>query len=138
MPFTKLLVPTYTHMLKALSDRLAKAAAQMPGAQAEALLSARLAPDMFPLSTQIRFACVQAQEAVHRLRGSAFPAAIDALLDEGRHALAAVRRGEERLDGAALEQQPFRQARLVGTAEAFLQRHQGGQRHGGDGFRGYG
>ena len=26
---------------------------------AEALLSARLAPDMFPLATQVRFACVQ-------------------------------------------------------------------------------
>lgn len=56
----------------------------MPGA--EALLSARLAPDMFPLFTQIRFACVQAQEAVFRLRGEAFPASLAALVDEGRQA----------------------------------------------------
>ena len=50
------------------------------------MLSARLAPDMFPLSTQVRFACVHAREAVCRLRGEAFPAAINELLDEGRHA----------------------------------------------------
>ena len=41
---------------------------------------------MFPLSTQVRFACVQAREAVCRLRGEAFPAAINELLDEGRQA----------------------------------------------------
>lgn len=83
---TKLLVPTYTHMLKALSGWLEKAAAHMPQADAEALLSARLAPDMFPLATQIRFACVQAREAVYRLTGSAFPASLDELLDEARNA----------------------------------------------------
>jgi hypothetical protein len=86
MSLTKLLVPTYTHMLTALSGWLDKARAQMPGAEGEALLSARLAPDMFPLSTQIRFACVQAQEAAYRLRGLAFPATIDELLNEGRDA----------------------------------------------------
>jgi hypothetical protein len=84
MPLTDLLIPTYTNMLKALSGWLEKAQAQMP--EAEALLSARLASDMFPLSTQIRFACVQAQEAVHRLRGLPFPGSIGELLDEGRGA----------------------------------------------------
>ena len=54
--------------------------------RAEALLSARLAPDMFPLSTQIRFACVQAQEAKYRLTGSAFPESLGELLDEARNA----------------------------------------------------
>jgi hypothetical protein len=39
---------------------------------------------MFPLSTQVRFACVQAQEAMYRLRGSAFPQELQDLLDEGR------------------------------------------------------
>ena len=86
MSLTKLLVPTYTQMLKALSGWLEKAQEQLPEADVAALLSARLAPDMFPLSTQIRFACVQAQEAVYRLKGEAFPASIGALVDEGRNA----------------------------------------------------
>jgi hypothetical protein len=81
-----LLVPTYVQMLQALAAWLRKAQAQKPGAEAEALLSARLAPDMFPLATQIRFACVQAQEGLHRLNGSAFPATLQELLDEGRNA----------------------------------------------------
>jgi hypothetical protein len=80
------LVPTYLQMLKALSGWLAKAEAQMPTGGAEALLSACLAPDMFPLSTQVWFACVQAQEGVFRLRGQAFPASIEILLEEGRNA----------------------------------------------------
>ncbi len=86
MPFTKLLVPTYTQMLKALASWLEKAQAQLPDADSNALLSARLAPDMFPLSTQIRFVCVQAQEAVFRLKGEAFPASLGELVDEGRNA----------------------------------------------------
>jgi hypothetical protein len=86
MSLTKLLVPTYTQMLKALSGWLDKARAQMPESEAEGLLSARLAPDMFPLATQVRFACVQAHEAVHRLRGEAFPASLAQLLDEARNA----------------------------------------------------
>ncbi|MDI1294283.1 MAG: DUF1993 domain-containing protein [bacterium] len=86
MTLTSLLVPTYTQMLKTLSSWLDKAQAQMPAAAAEALLSARLAPDMFPLSTQIRFACVQAQEAICRLRDEPFPDSLTALLDEARHA----------------------------------------------------
>ena len=85
MSLTSLLVPTFTQMLRALSGWLTKAQAQMPGEAAEALLSARLAPDMFPLSTQIRFACVQAHEASCRLRDMEFPESIDALLDEGRN-----------------------------------------------------
>lgn len=86
MSLTKLLVPTYVNMLTALSGWLDKAQAQLAPANAEALLSARLAPDMFPLATQVRFACVQAQEATYRLRGLTFPPAIAVLLDEGRHA----------------------------------------------------
>lgn len=86
MSFTKLLVPTYTQMLKALTGWLDKAQSQFPDTDSEALLSARLAPDMFPLSTQIRFACVQAQEAVFRLQGESFPASLGELVDEGRNA----------------------------------------------------
>lgn len=86
MSLTNLLVPTYMQMLKALSGWLRKAQAQMPTAEAQGLLSARLAPDMFPLSTQIRFACLQAQEAVFRLKGEAFPLSFDELVNEGRNA----------------------------------------------------
>jgi len=81
-----LLVPTYVQMLRGLSNWLAEAEAQLPAGQADALLSARLAPDMFPLSTQVRFACVQAQEGVFRLLGQEFPESIDILLNEGRNA----------------------------------------------------
>ncbi len=74
-------------MLTTLSGWLDKAEAQMPGASIEMLLSARLAPDMFPLSTQVRFACVQAWEGVSRLKGEDFPAIVNTLLDEGRNAV---------------------------------------------------
>ncbi|WP_457809298.1 DUF1993 domain-containing protein [Kushneria sp. EE4] len=83
MSLTTLLVPTFTQMLGTLSGWLEKAQRQMPEDQAQALLSARLVPDMFPLSTQIRFACVQVHEAVCRLRGEALPDSIRELRDEG-------------------------------------------------------
>ncbi|MEL7737643.1 DUF1993 domain-containing protein [Citromicrobium bathyomarinum] len=83
---TELLTPTYIQMLGALSQWLDKASAQLGASDAEALLSARLAPDMFPLATQLRFACVQAIEGMHRLRDEPFPPVIDELLDEGRNA----------------------------------------------------
>ncbi len=79
-------VPTYLQMLRALSAWLRKAEAQITDGDADALLSARLASDMFPLSTQIRFACVQAQEGVFRLQGRLFPETIEVLLNEGRNA----------------------------------------------------
>ncbi|MDP4024508.1 DUF1993 family protein [Methylobacterium sp. NEAU 140] len=85
MTLSDVLVPTYLQMLGALSSWLGKADAQRPDGVAEALLAARLAPDMFPLSTQIRFACVQALEGVYRLRGEAFPPPVAVLLEEGRN-----------------------------------------------------
>ncbi|MEW9856616.1 DUF1993 domain-containing protein [Novosphingobium sp. M1R2S20] len=86
MTLPDLLAPSYTQMLGALSAWLAKAEAQRPAGEAEDLLRARLAPDMFPLATQIRFACVQAQEGMCRLRGEEFPASVGVLLEEGRNA----------------------------------------------------
>ena len=77
---------SYTQMLEALSAWPAKAESQWPAGAAEALLATRLAPDMFPLATQVRFACVQAQEGVFRLRGQEFPHSLQALLEEGRDA----------------------------------------------------
>jgi hypothetical protein len=86
MTLPDILVPTYVQMLGALSAWLGKAEAQLARSEAESLMGARLAPDMFPLSTQIRFACVQAQEGVFRLRQQPFPASVSVLLDEGRNA----------------------------------------------------
>ena len=82
MTITELLLPTYRQMLQALAAWLRKAQEQTD--DADALMAARLAPDMFPLSTQIRFACLQAHEGVHRLRHETFPPALDVLLEEGR------------------------------------------------------
>ena len=82
MTLTNLLVPTFTQMLRTLSGWLVKAERQMPET-AGTLLSARLAPDMFSLSTQVRFACVQVCEAVYRLRGETFPTCLAELREEG-------------------------------------------------------
>ncbi|WP_137679171.1 DUF1993 domain-containing protein [Aurantiacibacter suaedae] len=86
MHLTNILAPTYLQMLGALSAWLSKAAEQLPEAEAEALLSKRLADDMFPLATQVRFSCVQALEGMHRLREEDLPPLVDELLTEGRNA----------------------------------------------------
>jgi uncharacterized protein len=86
MSLTNLLVPSYMQMLQGLSGWLDKAQKQIPKADAEALLSARLAPDMYPLSSQVRFACFQAQEATFRLRGEPLPEALEQVAREGRNA----------------------------------------------------
>lgn len=85
MNLTDLLLPTYRNMLHTLRGLLEKAGAQLGDSAAEVLLRARLAPDMYPLATQIRFACVQAQEAPLRLMGRSLEP-LDALLNEGRNA----------------------------------------------------
>jgi hypothetical protein len=86
MSLTELLVPTYCQLLERLADWLAKAEAARTDHDAEGLISARLAPDMFPLATQVRFACVQAWEGVARLQGAEFPPEVAILLEEGRAA----------------------------------------------------
>lgn len=58
-------IPTYAQMLKGLSAQLTKAEAH--GGD---LLGARLAPDMFPLSTQVRFVCNQASDLLRHLTGA--------------------------------------------------------------------
>ncbi|WP_377809604.1 DUF1993 domain-containing protein [Azospirillum sp. A29] len=110
MSLTSLLVPTYRNMLRTLAGLLDKAEQQAPE-RAERLLSARLAPDMFPLASQLRFAAYQAQEATFRLRGEAIPPSLEVVAAEGRSAGdspgsladARVRIGEalSRLDGLA-------------------------------------
>jgi len=82
---TQQLVPAYAQMLRALSGWLDKARAHH-GAEADGLMARRLAPDMLPLSSQVRFACLQAQEATYRLRGEPLPHALDDLARAGREA----------------------------------------------------
>ncbi|HYC02577.1 MAG TPA: DUF1993 domain-containing protein [Azospirillaceae bacterium] len=71
----ELLLPTFTQMLRALSGWLDKADAHAAsrGEDGNGVMALRLAPDMFPLSSQVAFACFQAREGVHRLRGEAVP-----------------------------------------------------------------
>lgn len=70
-----LTVPAYVNALGALSGQLDKAAAWGAdnGKNEAQLMAARLAPDMFPLSTQIRFSCSQALQAVARLGATGIP-----------------------------------------------------------------
>lgn len=86
MALTALLIPTFTQLLHALSAWLDKAAETERAASRspDALLSKRLAPDMYPLSSQVRFACFQAQEAAYRLRGLDLPEQLHAMRRDGR------------------------------------------------------
>ncbi|WP_034177651.1 DUF1993 family protein, partial [Burkholderia ambifaria] len=72
---TQLLVPTLTQMLRAQSAWLDKAVAhrQAVGDAPDAVLTLKLAPDMYPLAAQVRFSCFQAMEPVYRLRGEPLP-----------------------------------------------------------------
>ncbi len=91
-----MLLPTYVQMFGALSTWLTKAEAQRPGGEGDARLSARLAPDMFPHSIQVRFACRHVQEGVFRLQGRVFPriaagAALGRIDIQGSRIMAAAR-----------------------------------------------
>ena len=75
MSLHALIVPSYTQMLRGLSSQLEKASlwADAAGVSEAQLLAARIAPDMNPLSDQIRFVCIQAREAVKRLTDQQIP-----------------------------------------------------------------
>jgi hypothetical protein len=64
MSYATAALATYTNMLGTLDNLVAKASAHPEG---EALLQARLAEDMFPLHTQIRFTLDQVTTALNRL-----------------------------------------------------------------------
>lgn len=68
-------VPVFSAMLKALDHVLARAErhAAETGADLEALFSARLAPDMLPLKSQVQIACDHAKGASCRLAGRDIP-----------------------------------------------------------------
>jgi hypothetical protein len=98
MTLTDLLIPALTNQLAALSGWLdkAEAFAASRGEAPEALLPLRLAPDMWPLASQLYILAFQAQEPVYRLRGEPVP---DAVVADAAAFLAKVAPGA--LDAAA-------------------------------------
>lgn len=86
MRLTNLLIPTVSNQLHAVSGWLDKAEgfAAERGESLGEMLNLRLAPDMFPLTTQLRFLAFQAQEPVYRLRREAVPEAVLQVRQEGR------------------------------------------------------
>jgi len=85
MTLTEILVPSFTQMLRGLAAWLDKAVAheEEAGRSPDDLMALRLAPDMYPLSSQIRFVCFQAQEPAWRLTGKATPEPLLAVRQEG-------------------------------------------------------
>ncbi|MET4897495.1 DUF1993 domain-containing protein [Sphingomonadaceae bacterium jetA1] len=88
MLLTGLLIPTYRQMLQTLDGLLGKAE-EHGSKQTRNLLDARLDDDMLPLSSQIRFAVYQAQDAVFRLRDEAIPQWLTMIAAEGHEARSA-------------------------------------------------
>jgi uncharacterized protein len=70
-----LVVDTFVPALRTLAGVLDKGAAHAreKGTDPEALLKERLAPDMFPLSSQIQVACYHAKDATARTTGQEPP-----------------------------------------------------------------
>ena len=100
MNLHSMIIPAYMNALGHLSGEVAKAVgwAGDSDISVDALLKAKLAPDMFPLETQIRFTCHQAREVVARLTDKPVPEipqvsgldALNALIDRTVGELAAV------------------------------------------------
>lgn len=99
---------TFDQLLGTLDHLLAKAAASEAG---DTLLQARLAPDMLPLATQVRFTTQQVYNTLNRAYGTshASVAADHADLAQARSHLAEVRN----LIVAARATQPLAEASMV-------------------------
>ncbi len=83
-------LPVWNQMLATVDGLLAKAEAHEKG---EELLNAKLADDMHPLSTQVRFVCNMPGEAMERIGGIDFASSDDdpGSLAEARASIAATR-----------------------------------------------
>lgn len=90
MSYATAALATYANMLGTLDHLVTKAEGHE---KSEALLHARLADDMFPLSTQLRFLCNMPGEALARLTGQDFTSSdVDpATFAEARERIAATR-----------------------------------------------
>jgi hypothetical protein len=86
MNLTALLIPSITNQLGAVAGWLdkAEAFAAERGTSPGDLLPLRLAPDMFPLTAQLRLIAFQAQEPLYRLRGDPVPNAVLQVRQEAR------------------------------------------------------
>lgn len=71
----EMMVPAYINGLKSLSGQLDKALGwgAENGVGELQFVAARLAPDMFPLASQVRFSCQQAIQALTRLGAAGAP-----------------------------------------------------------------
>jgi hypothetical protein len=78
MTISELLIPSFTQSLNALSAWLAKGAAfeAAAGRDPDGLTGLRIAPDMYPLATQVCFCCYQGQEFAYRLQDEPLPEAL--------------------------------------------------------------
>lgn len=105
-------VPAYKNGLRALSAQLAKAIVW--GADNDVgelqLVVARLAPDMFPLASQIRFSCLQAIQPPTRLGATGAPTFTEDATDfAGLQAqIAATLAWLDTVDAAAFDADPDR------------------------------
>lgn len=107
-------VPVFRQYLVGLGGVLGRAEAQSPslGAEPETLLSARLAPDMFPLNRQVQIATDFARGAPARLAGLEMPVwpDVEANLAELR---GRVDRAVASLDGLRPEQIDGQESRRI-------------------------
>lgn len=81
MTLGNLFIPTARQSVKALSGWLDKAVGL--GTSPDALMGLRLAEDMHPLASQIRYVAYQSQEAVYLLKDDPVPEALARLRVEG-------------------------------------------------------
>ena len=93
MTLSEQYLPTFDNMLGTLDGLLAKAAGVDGSGGGDALLAARLAPDMLPLAAQVRIACDQVSGALKRLSDSTFmlPDDDDTTIAEARARIAKTR-----------------------------------------------
>ncbi len=104
-------IPAFAQMLEALDGFLEKGEHHVlaQGGDANALLQARLAPDMHPLASQVQFSCTQAMEAVTRLSGQAL-LPVDAPTDfaQARALIQRARKALHEADRLAIDDAPER------------------------------
>ena len=105
-------VPAYRNGLRALSAQLDKALAWGAdnGVGELQFIAARIAPDMFPLASQVRFSCQQAIQALTRLGAAGAPQFADDAADfAGLQAqIAATLAWLDTVDTAAIDADPGR------------------------------
>jgi uncharacterized protein len=111
-----LAIDTFVPALRTLASVLDKAAAyaREKGTDPEALLKERLAPDMFPLSSQIQIACYHAKDGSARSTGQE-PPKIDVkelTFDEHKALIASTVHALEALDAAAFAEATKRKVEL--------------------------